>query len=332
MTRDSTLDCRIGAETFRIATIDAGEAAQVERLFARVFGTTPAPGWYDWKYGLLGGTATGLWNARDELVAHYAGFPRMLSWQGEAVSAIQIGDVMVAPEVRGFLTRRGPFFQICSQFFGTRVGAGRAHALAFGFPNERAIRLGVTLDLYRDLGKLYQVTWPARPAHLPFGWAWSPVAPEPALTNAVEKAWRSMAKDFSEHVLGVRDSANLRKRFVERPDRTYRFFRLHRWLPGSTAAVAVLRLAPGEAELLDVIAPRDLFPLVTRAAATEAARTGAACLSAWGSPAASEVFQGCGASVVGVAAHLAASIATALPSAKINAASWWWMGGDTDFL
>jgi len=329
---DIARDCQIGAETFRIAPIGDDRTAQVEELFARVFGAAPASGWHAWKYGILGGTATGLWNAHEELVAHYAGFPRRLQWQGEALEAIQIGDVMVAPEIRGILTRRGPFFQVCTHFFGARVGAGLPYALAFGFPNARAMRLGVALNLYRDLGTVHQVAWPARQTRLPFGWAWSPVAPGPDLAQAVAQAWRAMAQDFSSLVLGVRDSSYIQRRFVQRPDRTYQFFRLHRWLPGSTAAVAVLRLTPGQAELLDVIGPRNRFPLVTRAAASEAARTGAAGLSAWGSPAASEVFLRCGATVTGVAAHLAIAQCAALSADRINAAAWWWMGGDTEFL
>jgi len=323
----------IGAENFRIASLGAQDSPQVERLFARVFGTEPSPGWYTWKYGDLGGTAIGLWNDHNELVAHYAGFTRTLLWQGQVVPAIQIGDVMVAPEVRGFLTRHGPFFQVCSQFFATQVGPGQKHALAFGFPNERAIRLGVTLGLYRNLGQIRQIHWPAHCMDLPLGWKWTRLLPNSFdLERTVNKVWHDMALDFSGHVVGVRNWDHIQSRFVKRPDQPYDFFCLRRWLPRRAVAIAVMRLTPGQAQLLDVIGPRNDFPLVIRAAIQQAAQVGATHLTAWGSNLACDVFQRCGASVGDVAAQLAASVTTTLAQDRIEAAPWWWMGGDTDFL
>lgn len=323
--------CRIGAHCFRAAEIGAADQAEVLRLFTAAFGHSPDPGWHAWKYGGGAGEAIGLWNEEGHLAAHYAGFPRELRWQGAPVRAIQIGDVMVAPEVRGLLTRKGPFFQVCSRFFGGRVGDGKAYRLAFGFPNERAIRLGVALGLYHDAGIIHQLSWPAQRGKLPFGWRWEPLDGE-KLVPRVERAWRSMSKDFAAYVLGVRDADFIRRRFLDRPDRQYRIFSLRRWPLGGVAAVVVMHIEPGRAELLDVIGARAVFPAAVRVAVAEAARNGAGALTAWASPAALAVFRETHAEVTGKAAHLAVARASALTAGEVAEAPWWWMGGDTDFL
>jgi hypothetical protein len=327
-----TVHCQIGMHHFRITEIGVRDQAEVLRLFVAAFGHSPDTGWYAWKYDFGRGEAIGLWNDNGYLAAHYAGFPRELRWQGTPVQAIQIGDVMVAPEVRGLLTRKGPFFQVCSRFFASRVGLGKSYRLAFGFPNERAIRLGVMLGLYHDAGIIQQISWLARLQKLPIGWCWTPLSKEKNPTWQIEHAWQSMSKDFTDYVLGVRDADYLNYRFLNRPDRKYQLFCLRRWPWGNAVAVAVMHVEPGRAELLDVIGARAAFSMVVRATKAEAARAGATALTAWASPAALAVFEESGVEIMGKAANLAVARASALTDREMKDARWWWMGGDTDFL
>lgn len=328
-----TTICQVGGHRFRIAEmgVAARDTADVLHLFVAAFQQSPSPEWHVWKYAVGGGEAVGLWQEDGRLVAHYAGFPRELRWRGQPVAAIQIGDVMVAPEVRGLLTRKGPFFQVCWRFFTSRVGAGKKYRLAFGFPNERHLRLGMALDLYHDAGTIRQVSWPARQTDLPWNWRWAPLAEE-ALEKSAGCAWHSMARDFSDCVVGVRDAAYVRQRFLNRPDRRYRIFCLRRWPFGGVEALAVMRIEPAQAELLDVIGPRSAFPLVAQAAATEAARAGAPMLTAWASPLVQTLCSNSGAEVGGTVAHLAVARASDFAAEEVANAPWWWMGGDTDFL
>jgi hypothetical protein len=156
--------------------------------------------------------------------------------------------------------------------------------------------------------------------------------PGEELERQVERAWLSMAKDFAGYVLGVRNADFIRRRFLSRPDRAYRIFCLRRWPLGNVAAVAVMHIEAGRAELLDVVGPRSAFALVVRAAAAEAARAGAASLTAWASPAVLDALQATEIQVAGLAAHLAVAKASALTKEAVATAPWWWMGGDTDFL
>ncbi len=307
--------------------------AEVLTLFGKVFGQAAQPDWFEWKYLRGRGTAVGVWDESSRLVAHYAGFPRSLLWKGEAMQAIQIGDVMVAPALRGILTRRGPFFQACNRFFGSHVGEGRAQELAFGFPNERHLRLGVALGLYWDVGSIYTLHWAAQSHALPRWWRWSELDVTDSRTDAeVDSAWAAMVAVMGNVVIGTRPSQYVRWRFIDRPDRRYRLFCLRRRWSRKPAGIAVLRTEAGAAEWLDWIGPPKAMPLAAHALAAEAKRAGMPALTAWGSPAVAEILAGSGATTVATAAWLAVARASVPRGEDIAAASWWLMGGDTDFL
>jgi len=327
--------CVLGGTEYRIAPIGRDDRASVERLFVEVFGDTPPEGWWSWKYGQegLGGQASGLWSPEGQLIAHYAGFPRVLEWQGASMSAIQIGDVMVAPKARGLLTRRGPFFQVCSRFFDHWVGEGRAFELAFGFPNERAQKLGRTLSLYHDLGVLDQLSWAAVDGPLPWLWHAVPLDVDTVgFDRAADEAWVAMAADMTGHVLGVRDASYLRARFGRRPAARYRMYALRRRFGRQVHAVLVLRFDAAGAEWLDFIGSRAMLPLAARVAGILTARAGASRLFALASRAVSDALAASGADITPSAAHFAIARLSTPDADALARARWWWMGGDTDFL
>lgn len=329
----TALERTLGGQQYAIRDVLPDDAPEVMRLFVEAFGHQPGHDWFDWKYRDGGAGALGLWDQTGRLKAHYAGIPRNILWQGTAVAGLQIGDVMVSPEIRGLMLRNGPLQQICSRFFATRVGAGRPFRFAWGFPNQRHLRLGVTLGLYRDAGVISQLSWPARQERLWPWWTFSPLAEDSRdFDRQVDSVWQAMAADLRNHVVGARDSGYVRWRFVSRPDRRYRLFALRRRLTGGMVALAVMRLADGAAELLDVIGPRSAFRQVVRAAQNEAARSGAASMTAWASPALVEYSRHTGAAAAPSGASLAISMGSDLSAEEIKTARWWLTGGDTDFL
>lgn len=327
------LEKHFGGRPYVIRDIAAGDAAEVLRLFEEAFGHQPGGDWFTWKYGAGRGGALGLWDEAGRLMAHCGGIPRAIIWRGEAIAGVQIGDVMVSPGIRGLVMRKGPFQQICSLFFTRRVGRGRAYRFAWGFPNQRHLRLGVTLGLYWDGGIISQLSWPARRERLSSWWSFAAMAGGAKdFDRQVGEAWQAMARDLKDYVLGARNPDYLRWRFLSRPDRQYRLFALRRRLTGRTLALVIMRLAEGKAELLDVVGPRSAFPLALRAAANEAACAGADHLTAWASPALAEFARSTGAAAVPSGASLAIIKESDFSDGEIKAARWWWMGGDTDFL
>ncbi|MCX7176993.1 MAG: GNAT family N-acetyltransferase [Proteobacteria bacterium] len=329
-------ECRFGAQRFIIRDIVPGDAEAVIALFNVVFEQRIPRAWFEWKYGPGKGVAVGMWDEDGRLVAHYAGIPRLLAWQDRTVHGLQIGDVMVTPELRGIMTRKGPFQQVCSHFFARRVGPNLSYRIAFGFPNQRALRLGTTLGLYRDAGIIKLLRWPARRVSLPFWLSRSTLGESETIGDRqMRTVWASMQRDFRDFVLGIRDADYLRWRFIARPDRQYKLFVLRNRLTGTALAIFVMRLAGESAELLDVIGPRSAFPAVVGAARDEAARFGANSLTAWASPAAAAIFGNSGAEEIEElpsGAFMAVARPEDYSAAEIAATRWWWMGGDTDFL
>lgn len=320
-------------------------------LHNRVFGATVTPAWHDWKYGAGNGRAVGVWEEGASLVAHFGGVPRNLLWYGERQPWIQIGDVMVVPELRGLMTRRGPFHIACEQFFSSQVGTGHPHRGAFGFPNQRHLRLGLALGLYHDAGEILQLTVPCGTAPVQAGgddgWVLQPLSADALLGKEVAQAWEAMARDWRNGIVGERTGAYLCWRYLERPDvlhyHCYGLFRrsIFPWRR-TLSGVIVLKLRPldkeagGDAEWLDWVGPLDNLPVALRLALHEAKSFGADKLHAWISRGVAERYaqdlRALGASFSASGASLAIARCSLLPSPDVAGLDWWWLGGDTDFL
>lgn len=323
----------VGSHQFAVEDLGSGDAADVIALHRHVFQSSADESWYRWKYLAGRSEAAGVRNADGELIAHCGGVPRQMSWRGRKLAAIQIGDVMVAPRARGLLTRRGPFFQVSRHFYESRVGHGKPFELAFGFPSERHLRLGVHLGVLHDGGSILELQWAAA-AVLPWRWRCSPLAPrDPDFDAAISSAWRRMETTLGEHPAGCRNAEYLRWRYVDRPDCSYLLFALHRaWSRKPVGIVVLRRESPERMAWLDWIGPLDFLPIAAQAARTCAAREGAQGLACWASPAIAAALANSGIAASNPVARLGIPTPSLLSPADIAAASWWWMGGDTDFL
>ncbi|HVZ46402.1 MAG TPA: GNAT family N-acetyltransferase [Ramlibacter sp.] len=324
----------IAGHAFELRDLVPDDAAALVALHRRVFGEGASDAWYEWKYVRGGGFGTGMWH-EGQLVAHCAGLPRALRVRGESRSGIQIGDVMVTPEWRGILTRRGPFFHVSQAFYDAHVGAGREHTIAFGFPSDRHLRLAVKSKLLHDGGPVHGLTWNLATARPQLGWRWAavPLDERDARFDAtVERAWRRMLAACGGQVLGERTTAYVRWRFFERPGRTYRAIALRdRWL-GGAAGVAILDLTGEAAQWLDWIGrPVDLPP-AWAACAQAAQRAGAKRLTMWASPAVAQSLTPTRIEHTAVAAWIGIPCRSDIAESDLARLDWWLTGGDTDFL
>ena len=323
----------LAGRAYRLREIAAEDAPAVLALFKEVFGERPPEGWYAWKYGAAGldGRALGLWDEDGRLVAHYAGFPRRLLWHGRPVAGIQIGDVMVAPHERGRLMRQGPFFCVCQTFYQHWIGADKAFTVSYGFPNARHMRLGVHLGFYQDRGSVHSWVWPAQAQRLSWFWRVREVQPsDPGFDAWIDAAWLALQRAMPDRVLGVRDAAHLRARFVARPGVAYRFFQVSRrgFGPG---AVAVLRADGETLRWLDFIGPLNAFAVTAQAIQGVAADWGLLRVETWAAGAASDALRTAGGRLSGEAARFALARPSHCPDETLATAGWW-LAGDTDFL
>lgn len=323
----------IAGRHYRLRSVTPEDAEAVAGLFRHVFGETPPPGWFDWKYSAVGldGRALGLWSDTEKLVAHVGGFPRQIFWRGKSVTGLQIGDVMVAPQERGWLTRHGPFFHVCDRFYRHWIGADKPFKVSFGFPNARHMRLGIHLGLYSDLGAVERWVWSARRRRMPLWWRTEEIHPsETKFALHIASAWQAMQRGMPSKVFGSRNITHVHQRFLLRPGVTHRFFRVAMRGFGPQG-VAVLRTEGQCWRWLDFIGPTKLLPIAARAVQAFAASGGASWIEIWALASARGAFERLGADFGGEVARFALVHPSSCPDDGLAKDGWYW-SGDTDFL
>ncbi len=329
--------------------LGAAQLDEVRGLFAHVFGLPMAASLWHWKYGSGRGVATGTRSARGPPAGtlRWHGTRLRLLVAGVPVCGVQVGDVMVAQAgARGVLSRRGPFAVAARGFVERYIGVPDGFACGFGFPNDRAARLGKVLGLYRDAATVLQLRWPqARGLRaLALRWKgrlapidWSDVHTDERL-NAL---WRGLSQGswIKNCVLPQRDAAWWRHRFANHPHTHYRCYWVRSRCSGRVLGAVALRPGAGPAsewELLDCLAFGHNLPAVAAAARSLCMRLGASAMTGWLSePLALRLLSH--ELLADAHSEIACSAITSVrqwPSLPDPASTtlWWWLtGGDTDF-
>lgn len=337
---------QVGERDLTLRAVHAAHGPDILALHRRVFGSNVDENWLEWKYGRPGQggrcPGVGVWDGA-ELVAYCGGVPRRLWMHGLPLDGLQIGDVMVAPEWRGILTRRGPFFYACRHFYDSYIGEKKEFQLGFGFPNFRAMRLPVKLGLAWDGGAIHSLIWNLTTAlrgrsPVSLHWIWKEIHPGASeFETAVDAAWARMRSGSNGMTLGQRDASYLRWRYVDRPvepevNRQYRFFLLHHRWSRRIGGVAVLDFGGHRAQWLDWVGEPMLMPVAAQACKWEVMQLGILEMSAWASTLVLETLQESGITARTIAARLGVPCNSMVEEHDLVNMRWWLMGGDTDFL
>lgn len=328
---------QIAQQTFTLRDLRTDHRSALLQLHREVFGGHADSRWFEWKYVQGGGQGVGLW-LRDRMVAFCGGTPRSVCHKGRWLRDLQIGDVMVLPEWRGVLTRRGPFFHVCESFYRSRLGSQQDFDVAWGFPNLRHLQLAVKMGLSWDAGVMHELVWSTKGVELPWNVQARPwVAADAAqFDRSIGAFWAAMHQSAtaSDVALGRRDSDHARWRYLQRPDRRYRWLRVGRAWSLRPMGVAVLAesTADGALSWLDWIGPMDALPLASLACRVHAARQGASYLTAWASDAVCAQLSVTEPARTAVASGLGVPVASDVTENSVSSLNWWFMGGDTDFL
>jgi len=313
-------------------------------LFEKCFAWSMPRSQWLWKYrDTTDRMGLGLFRG-EALLAYYGGMPRRLAAEGAVWAGIQIGDVMVHPSARNGLTRGGPFGRLASSFLRHTLGQAGAFDLGFGFPNHRAMRLAVRLGLYREVDQIVELSWPRRePDPVPDGLdrkprIWSrlqsrcePAHPEDCLA-AADPLWQGMRQALPRSILGSRDSAFLRARYVQHPAHHYLWFGLRQPLSTRLRGIGICRrVDPQRLEILDLIAHPDLFPVMAREIRRLADQESIASVSMWATRSHAQLFTASQPSVtaIDVAVPTCSLVPGRFPTRPDQ--RWWLTGGDTDF-
>lgn len=308
------------------------DIAMIQALFAESFGQPLSPAHWDWKYGAANDRAGIIAVDDGHALAFYGGTPRSILFFGQAASAIQVGDVMVAPKARGIGVGQGGLFgKMATAFLAERVGYDRPAIIAFGFPSLRALRLGELLGHYQRTDRMMELNWSSKDSARRWRYRTRPWSGNP---EAVDTIWAAMATDFKESIIGVRDAAYIRHRYLEHPSWHYEILLTTDRLSGRPWGLLVLRSHPDGLELIDLVAPRVRFATLIAIALRVANRTGKDRLFAWSSEAGSELLIQASASppeIKPLDIWVPANISTPGPSPASLAGHWWLTGGDVDF-
>ena len=301
-------------------------------LFVVCFGHSMPLAQWRWKYrdAERVGVGVGVFTA-GRMVAFYGGMPRPLRVLGQAMAGVQVGDVMVHPDFRGSLSRRGPFQMAASTFLEQQLSPGAPYQLGFGFPNTRAMAVAKRLGLYREVDEVVELSWPAAPTALPWWLKVEVCSATQALAHA-DRLWAQMQAGFKDSVLGVRDTAYLRARYAEHPGHTHEWLGLRHRLSRQLLALAVARRhADGRLEILDLLGSRERLQAMVQAVQVHAQGTAAPLVSLWLTRSHLGVLQGTRPQVRALDIQVPTNAWTPDPQGPVVDQRWWLTGGDTDF-
>ncbi|MFO1326900.1 MAG: bifunctional class I SAM-dependent methyltransferase/GNAT family N-acetyltransferase [Rubrivivax sp.] len=315
--------------------VGAGQTAEVQALFSEVFGHPLSDAEWAWKYGAWRGRALGL--RRDgRLLAHMGGITRPVWHQGERFAACQVCDVIVHPSLRSGLSRQGALNALTATFLESEIGWGLPNRVGFGFPTDRAFGAAERLGFYAAVDHMDAASWPAAPAvvqrtqDLQLG----DLQPGRAEAAEVDALWREMRDERQSSLLGERDAAWLRHRYLSHPRFRYRVVMLRSRWQGAALGVAVWREHEDHLEWVDWVAGAARLPELLRCVRSQAAKAGKARVEAWITASHRPVLQRLAPADVTwrpLGITVPTNVHSPGPPAEALRSRWWLTAGDTDF-
>ncbi|MBU6994210.1 GNAT family N-acetyltransferase [Ferrovum myxofaciens] len=318
-----------GEERWRVEILPESRSAEMAPLYQRVFGKPLSPDFRAWKYGQGRGRVFAAWNWEGKMVAHYGGLVRTVSFFGTPVETCQVGDVMVDPAERGVLTRKGVFSRMTQAFYESQDS--QARQAAFGFPNQRAFRVGQRLGFYSSAGKIYLRTWQttsgAHCSEMRSLWA---VSHRDAIA---QELWRQMLAHSQHLVLVQRDAEYLDYRYRQRPEGNYGVYLIGPVQLERAQAIVVVKQRESVMDWMDFVGSPDYVGLALAAVKVLATQAGLNQVQAWLTQPMLDAF----ADETAVTQETDIEVAQwdcdeSQGWAEQTRGRWWAMYGDTDFL
>jgi len=316
---------------WQTTVLDGSHQQAIRDLFEDVFAEAMDASLWSWKYAQGRGVATGVWQD-GRLVAHYGGMFKRLSYQGNTVMGIQIGDVMVTRTERGRLTRQGPFYLSATAFAEHYVGYHKAALIPYGFPSERHVRIARHLGIYAKVDDIIECRWIAKQSDLN-----SPIQVWKTVSNWKNRLrysliWRQMRREQQHRLLGIRDWAYIQHRYCQHPHKHYELL----WVRGQQGTIAlwIVHRDPNQTRLMDYIGLQCHLAFSLTVLKNWLFEQQIDSISGWFSRSCADCFQLADAKMVESKTDivLPTIVWSAGPSADSLHGLWWLTTGDTDFL
>ena len=318
-----------GKRDFKLVS-PVGYEKELIELFEEVFKGPMSQEFWKWKYeGVQWRAVCALKDGK--IIAHYNGMARDILYFGKHKRAIQPCDTMVSAKARGGIKTNSPFFSSTKAWILSNLGLHKEFLLTYGFPNSRHMRLGEKMGLYTEVDQVRQIDWYTKKKDA-----------DPSIhvelfdynTEAdarINKLWNSMAEEFKENIIGIRDAQYLRRRYLKHPLIKYQTY-LVSDEKGELQGVFVLRIEDKLAAFMDIIAPTENFGLIIREATRIAHNEGAQLMRAWIPESRVDLFRHANAIVNKTDIVIPTiSIVKGLDPNEIKG-KWFLTYGDTDFM
>jgi hypothetical protein len=298
-------------------------------LFKSSFGQAMPDGLWQWKYarqekpGMLA-------HVDNSIIAYYGSIPRIFSLNGATINAAQICDVMVAPRMRGILTRRGPFMHTADTFLNEQAGPDKPYRFAFGFPSDRHARLGEKTGWYTRTDTFLEVSWtPQRHRQgVPLRLKTRPLTLQDE--TIVDRLWQAMRSALPDCLIPVKDAGFFKWRYLNHPSHAYAAYIVAKRWSGGIVGIVILRdhADSCDMELLDLLGPPESMTTLLKTACHIAHRTGRKRLFSWMTPAILRHLPEPSATQEVSGVYVTPDYKQMVDERQL---SWWLMCGDTDF-
>jgi len=309
------------------------DAGAVRALFKKIFNEEMSQRHWEWKYLRPQSRAVVVYKD-DNLLAHYGGVGTDIILEGEKCRAMQIADLMVAPDARHAIRSRSPFYLSGKMFLENTVGYDNDFLLAYGFPSDRAMGLSEKLGLFAPVGRMMEIQWDASKEEPSWLEKIVPVTKEnfdkyAAIINLLCTSFHELFKD---RIICRRDADFVRWRYLEHPSKSYNVHLIHNRISGKPSALLVLKFENSGVLLMDLITRSlDLIKAINMARYITS-DYGKFDLTTWCSDTFIDIFKTGNARVRKLPVIIPACTATPGPSAETQKMKWWFMPGDTDYL
>ena len=318
-------------ESLIVRHIPYGEIEVIRPLFRQVFGSDISESMLAWKYGQDEGVSYGAFLG-DSLLAHCGVFYRSVLAEGRQRRIGQLGDLMALPGSYGGLSRKkSPFALLIQQVLAELPSETNPDGLGFGFPSDRAMRLGERLGLFASIDQIWQLTFS------PLSLSWfsdrcKTLQPSNGdFFAVVNDLWQKMADKLGGDLIGVRDAAYLLRRYFRHPLNHYKCYLVTSRWRGRPLGVFILRLNGGQCELMDIIAHPDMIPRVLRTARQQLKSWGLDAMNLWLTEYHAKALHGLAQSCQKMEFRIMANPFSFGGKPEHFAHRWWLTSGDTDY-
>lgn len=253
----------------QITRLDPARLGEIQPLFRQVFGHEISIEFLEWKYGKGFGESWGCVEDDGRLALHCGVSYRDTTLNGKQFRVAQLVDLMAAPKQSGLSRGDSPFALLMRAVLSELRTPTNPEALAFGFPSNRAMRLGEKVGVFRAIDEWLELYFPACRAPFFYRAPEPVVAIDPPTARIIDRLWQTMARDLADFPVGIRDAAYVSRRYIRHPEHQYCCLLVRSYWLRQPVGMAVLRGNEADYELLDIIGPLSTMPEVLR------------CLQSW---------------------------------------------------